>query len=294
MSFMRAFRPTNSRVRLGVGLILAALFCIQCTRSEAVRDDNVVTVVDGKTIGHVSPARLAELEKLAKTNQIELLKQSIEHYRVSYQDYTCTFSKTERIDGQLRATQKVDVKFRQAPFSVAMHWLVNAPTADRMLFVQGKYDGQMLVMPKGMLSLVTGGAVLRDPAGKDAMANTLRPVSMFGFENAMTNLLDVYQIAAKRNELQTSFLGYGEICGRKVFILQRVLPYTKEYAARAAKTTVVYLDVEYLVPLALENHDWTDQLVSKYTYSDIKFNLGLGDKDFTPEANDIQYNPAQK
>lgn len=294
MSLMRAFRPTNSRTRLAVGLILAALFCIQCTRSEAVRDENVVTVVDGTTIGHVSSARQAELENLAKTNQIELLKLAIDHYRVSYQDYACTFCKTERIDGQLRATQKIDVKFRQNPYSVAMHWLVNAPAADRMLYVAGKYDGQMLVMPKGMLSLVTGGAVLRDPVGQDAMANTLRPVTMFGFENMMVNMLDVYQMAAQGGQLQFSFLGYGDICGRKVLILQRVLPYTKEYAARAAKTTVWYLDVEYLVPLAVEFHDWTDQLVSKYAYSDIKFNVGLGDKDFTPEANDIQYTAAQK
>lgn len=291
MSFMRVFRPTNSRIRLWVGLILATLFCIQCTRSEAVRDENVVTVVDGKTIGHVSPARLAELEKLAKTNHVELLKQAMDHYRASYQDYTCTFCKTERVDGQLRATQKIDVKFRQKPFSVVMHWLVNSPMADRMLYVQGKYDGQMVVMPKGLLSVVTGGAVLRDPSGKDAMANTLRPVTMFGFENMMGNLLDVYQIAAARHELQTSFLGYGEMCGRKVLILQRVLPYTKEYAARAGKTTVWYLDVEYLVPLAMETHDWTDQLVAKYSYADIKFNMGLSDKDFTPEANGIQYNP---
>ena len=30
--------PTNRRIRLFVGLLLAGLFCIQCTRSEAIRD----------------------------------------------------------------------------------------------------------------------------------------------------------------------------------------------------------------------------------------------------------------
>ena len=119
MSLKQMLRASNTRVRLGVGLVLAGLFCIQCTRSDATRSNGLVAVAGGQTVGQVSPARLAEIERLAKQDHIALLRQCIDNYKAKYQDYTVTFSKTERINGQLRPEQQIDVKFRDRPFSVA-------------------------------------------------------------------------------------------------------------------------------------------------------------------------------
>lgn len=289
MPLKRLFKPSNARIRLGVGLVLAALFCIQCTRSEATRSGQVA-VMGGQTIGHISSQRLAELEKLARTDHRSLLRQGLQNYQAHYQDYTCTFSKTERINGQIRPEQQVDVKFRESPFSVAMHWMVNAPKGDRVLFVDGKYNNQMLVQPKGLLAVLTGGAVTRDPCGKEVMADTLKPVTLFGMKNLMASLLDVYEQGHKNGESTDTFTGVADFCGRKVLVLQRVLTYRKGYPA---KTTIWYFDPEWQVPLGLEGYDWNDQLICKYTYSDVKFNVGLGDADFNPQANGIQYKQAQ-
>jgi hypothetical protein len=65
-----------------------------------------------------------------------------------------------------------------------------------------------------------------------------------------------------------------------------VLQYRKGYPA---KTVLWYLDPEWMVPLGVESYDWNDQLISKYLSSDVKFNLGLGEQDFSPESNGIQY-----
>ena len=276
MSWKRMLRSTNSRVRLGVGLLLAALFCIQCTQSDAH--------LEGVAIGPIAEAGASgELERLAKTDHVALLKKALAHYRDNVRDYRCKFSKQERISGRLRPRQEMEVKFLEEPFSVAMRWVKNAPMGDRVLYVDGKNNGNMLVKPKGALILFTGGrSVQRNPKSKDVMANTLKPVTDFGFRRAMESLLSIYELARSRNECEISFLDYFTVGGRKAMKLQRVLPARKGYPG---KTTTWYLDIEDLILLGLETRDWDGRLVCSYFYKNVQLNVGLSDKDFTPEAN---------
>ncbi len=276
-------RLTNTRVRLGVGLLLAALFCIQCTQSPAFRGGTPVGAVSD--LGGRPDARLQELEELARTDHIALIKKALVHYRNNFRDYRCRFIKQERINGRMRLRQEIDAKFMQEPFSVAMHWVKNAPLGDRILYVEGKYNGQMLVNPKGALILFTGGAVFRDPESKDVMANTLRPVTMFGFERLLESLLSVYELAEERGENTIRFLGYCTVGQRRAMKLERILPPRGDYPAKA---TVWYLDVEHLVPLGLDGTDWDDQPLCSYYYQNVEFNVGLTEAEFTPEANQMK------
>ena len=276
MPWKRMLRSTNSRVRLGVGLLLAALFCIQCTQSQARHEVVAVGALSGAGAS-------GKLERLAKTDHVALLKKALAHYRDNVRDYRCKFSKQERISGRLRPRQEMEIKFLEEPFSVAMHWVKNAPMGDRVLYVHGKYNGNMLVKPKGALIVFTAGkSVLRDPKSKDVMANTLKPVTDFGFRRAMESLLKVYELARSRNECEISFLGYFNVGGRKAMKLQRVLPARKDYPG---KTTTWYLDVDNLILLGLETTDWDDRLVCSYFYENVQLNVGLGEEDFTPKAN---------
>jgi hypothetical protein len=117
------------------------------------------------------------------------------------QDYTCTFLKWERINGKQDPGQEINVKFLNEPFSVAMRWQKNPPIGDRCLYVEGKYDGNMLVRPKGMLSLI--GTVRRKPDSPEVMANTLRPISLFGFRRGLESLVQVYELAARQGDPTT-------------------------------------------------------------------------------------------
>lgn len=276
MSWKRMLRSTNSRVRLGVGLLLAALFCIQCTQSDAR--------IEGVAMGPIAEAGASgELERLAKTDHVALLKQALAHYRDTVHDYRCKFSKQERISGRLRPRQEMEVKFLEEPFSVAMHWVKNPPTGDRVLYVDGKNNGNMLIKLKGVLNFVARGKpVQRNPKSNDVMANTLKPVTDFGFRRAMESLLKVYELARSRNECEISFLGYFNVGGRKAMKLQRVLPASKDYPG---KTTTWYLEVDNLILLGLETTDWDDRLVCSYFYENVQLNVGLGDEDFTLKAN---------
>ncbi len=243
-----------------------------------------MTGVSGLPAGGVSPRRLQRLERLARSGHLALIDFALEHYRKSYRDYTCTLIKQERIGGQLKPEQWVEVKYRERPFSVAMKWVKNAPIGDRVLYVEGRYNGQMLVRPTGLLYKLIG-TQMRKPDGPEAMANTLRPVTMFGFRRALESLRDVYALAVSRGEGNCRFLGYREVAGRHAMALERILPERGDYPA---KTTIWYLDTEWLVPLGIEGWDWDDRLTCSYLYKDVRFNIGLTDEDFTPEANGMK------
>ena len=280
MSIRKLVRPTNGRIRLAVGLGLLALICIQCVNpTEAVRETDLF---GSARIDTASEPVAQRLETLAATDPIALLTLCIKHYDKTIGDYTCTFIKRERIQGKDGASQEIRVKFLDRPFSVAMRWVKNAPIGDRCLFVEGKHDGNVLIRPKGLLSLI--GTVKRKPDSNAVMANTLRPISLFGFRRGLQSLLDVYELAASRGDLKTSFGGYRSVAGRNTLVLERLLPARDDYPA---KKTRIYIDLELLVPVCIEAWDWDGNLESRYIYKDIKVNTGLSADDFTPQANGL-------
>lgn len=229
------------------------------------------------------PVARSKIENLARTDHVALLKQCLAGYEARVRDYACTFIKQERLRGTLAPEQWIKAKFLGKPFSVAMEWIRNSPGAARMLYVQGKYDNMMLIQPAGLLVLV--GTVKRRPDGPDAMKNTLRPVTRFGFANALRSLIDVYQAARRAGECTEQFGGYAKVAGRDCLALVRHLP-AGGRSYPAWKTTT-YIDLEYLLPTCIEALDWDKQLISRYVYRDVKLNLGLKEADFTPAANGI-------
>jgi hypothetical protein len=288
MALRQILRPTNRRVRYLVGLLLVGLFCIQCIPSN---DSGQGQKLIAKGLIEDPAEKARKVIHLAQTDQIALLEFCQANYVRSYRDYTCTLLKKERINGQLGAEQRLHVKFRGSPFSVAMAWDANSPIGDRVLYVEGKYNGNMVVRPKGkLLQLLTKGSVLRQPDGAEAMRTTLRPVNLFGFQRGMNELIKVYRQAQQAGDLKMTFGKYATVAGRRTFVLERYLPPKNDYPA--AKT-LVYIDEEYLVPICIEGFDWEQRLTSRYLFKDIRFNVGLTDDDFLPEANGISL-PAGK
>lgn len=273
---------TNRKLRLLVGLFLLALFCIQCTTSEGSRDIQVATNIAGKLGSGKAPAVVSRLELLAKTDHVAALQLCLEHYRTSYRDYTLLFQKQERLGGILGKVQEIQVKFLDKPFSVSFLWTKNQPSpADRLLYVEGKWDNQMIVRPSGLLAWA--GPQFRPPDGPEAMKNTLRPVNCFGFERAIVSLIDVYKDAAKKGDTKIEY-SFAKVNGRDTLMLVRYLPLKPEYPAWKTKT---YIDLEYLVPIMIEGYGWDDRhlLINRYQFTNIKFNSGLTNDDFLPEAN---------
>jgi hypothetical protein len=283
MALKKLLRPSNRKVRFMVGFLLVGLFCIQCIPAGPEGTTSKV-IAKGRPVEPEDTS--AKLLELARTDHIALLNHCMAHYDRTVEDYTCTLMKQERIRGAWGDEQEVSVKFRQKPFSVAMKFVRNAPIGDRVIYVEGKYDNKMLVRPKsGILRMLTGGSVFREPAGAEAMKKTLRPVNLFGFRRGTLALIGVYEQAKKAGHLKESYVGTAEVAGRQTLVLERFLPPEGDYPAWR---TLIYVDTEYLVPICIEGWDWAKQRNCRYVYKDIQFNVGLTDDDFLPEANGIK------
>jgi hypothetical protein len=229
-----------------------------------------------------TPSTPASLEDLARTDHVALLERCLEHYDRNYEAYTCTFRKQERIEGRLKPEQKVEIRFREEPFSVAMKWVENAPAADRLLFVQGAYEDKMLLRPN--IVLLRGMTVRKDPHAPDVMKQTLRPVTRFGFRNALVHLLGVYREAKEEADLEMRFGGYAEVDSRPTLLIERHLPADKGYPA---PVTQIYIDVKYLVPVGIRALESDGALQANYLYENVQFNPDLTAEDFTPASLDM-------
>ncbi len=301
MGFGKALRPTNRQVRILVGLVLAALFAVQCTsNAPAIKSSSdSVIVLDGKNIDNGNSEAANQMLQLAKSDQIAFLEKCLANYRQQYKDYTCTLTKQEMINGKVGDVQVTEVKFLGNPYSVAMTWTKNNPGgsigADKLIYVEGKYNNQMVARPASAFARkLAGDSVLRQPDGEDAMKNTLRPVNRFGFERSLKALLEIYNLAKKQGDLKVEFGGLVQVksSGRQAYRLVRYLPNKPEYHT-AAQKTVTLIDTEYLVPVNVEGTDWNGDISSRYDFTDIVFNKGLSSKDFTPEANGMKEPPKQ-
>ena len=81
--------------------------------------------------------------------------------------------------------------------------------------------------------------------------------------------------------LQEAFGDYAVAAGRKTIVLVRFLPDTKDYPSHRTK---IFIDLQHLVPVCVEGFNEAGDLICRYVYKDVKFNVGLTDKDFLPEA----------
>lgn len=300
----KAFRPSNRRVRILVGLLLAGLLVMQVAQSVATgpTQAGTVKVIEETQIVTSEPDLLDRLRTLAQTDHLALLELCRKELNKGlYDQYTATFVKQEQIRGKLSAEQYIQVKFMSEPFSVAMKWTKNPPTGNALVYVEGKYPdrngkSRMIVQPTSdFLRRLVGGSVRRLPDGPDAMKNTLRPCTMFGFENSLESLIRVYNLARKNGECNEQWgyhdektgrdVKFAEVDGRKCIVLTRFLPRRKEYPAGK---TIIFIDLEYLLPLRVIGYDWNDRFFCNYEYRDVNFNADLSKEDFTPAANGIR------
>ncbi len=282
----KLIKPTNRGVRIFVGLLLVVLLCVQVTQSVATHQD------DGRKLSLVDGSTNNTIQELAENDHVKLLEMCLSEFKKrGISSYTCTFVKQEKIRGRLSKEQHIKAKFMAKPFSVAMRWFKNPPTGDVIVYVKGKYrdtsdHSQMIVRPTSVfLQKLTGGSVLRLPDGPDARRNTLRPVTMFGFENSIKSLLNVYRNAEGNGDCTKQFGGFAEVDGRKCIVLVRFLPDGKKYPA---KKTIICIDLEYLLPVRVIGYDWDDKLICNYEYRDVNFDITLQPEDFTPQANGIR------
>src|SRR5262245_28685808 len=197
--------------------------------------------------------------------------------------YTCRFIKQERIDGELKPTEKIDVAFRAAPLGVFFDWVEGARKATRVLYAEGENDDQMLCRPSGLAGKLLS-VVSRDPEGSDAKQSGRYSIKAFGMRQATVNTLAAWRAARDHGTLKVAYLGVRklrEADDRPCYTLRRTCAKPEEDGVLEG---TFYFDTEtwWQIGTVLKGAD--GKLIGSYFFRDVRVNPAFKPSQFTRAA----------
>lgn len=202
-------------------------------------------------------------------------------------DYTYTLRKQERVNEDLLDPQTLITKIRHKPFSVYLRFTApNSVRGKEALYVEGKNDGKLIGHGVGVQALF--GTQKLDPRSALAMMGNRNPITDSGMKNLLGKLKVVLgKPEAIKNFEFTALEGDEMVDKRPCFCWELRNPRpTKDQLFARSKFS---FDREWGLPVRLQRWYWSapsggkELLVEDYTYTDLKFDCGLTDKDFDPE-----------
>ncbi|NOZ21526.1 MAG: DUF1571 domain-containing protein [Planctomycetes bacterium] len=189
-------------------------------------------------------------------------------------DFTAVFSKQEQMNGELRPKETVEMKFRYKPFSVYMIWQ-NPHKGREVIYHEGKYENDVVGHQRvGFLNFSKRTA----PKSAEALKLSRRPITQAGFHNAIRLIVEKTELGKKNNEILISYLGEEVWNNRPVHVICRM--FTKQRPEYPVYMGVFYIDKQLMIPVKVVGYDWDHRLIGLYTYTNVKLNVGLTDKDF--------------
>jgi hypothetical protein len=225
----------------------------------------------------------------ALTHWIALMESGVERLSTT-PIYTATFDKRERVSGTLLDGEVMAITLRHQPFSVHAKWLVGN-SGQELLYVDGANDPRILVRVGGWKGRMMPALKL-DPHGSLAMKSSRHPITDIGLKNLLHKLLDHRRQDAALQTLPRCRLDM-VTTDRPAhrFVIEYQTPGQRPGISEVYRRSIVYLDREWLVPTAVENHGWADSptdtstfddttLLESYRYTDINFDPGTSDLDF--------------
>src|SRR5262249_2060836 len=125
------------------------------------------------------------------------------HYKKNVRGYSCLFRKIERINGKQRPLERIEVHFREEPFSVYFNWLEGAGLACKVLYVRGENNNKLLALP--ILKIL--GIKERDVDGPDARNTGRYTIDQFGIYLGAERTLAFMRKAEARGALHLEYKG---------------------------------------------------------------------------------------
>jgi hypothetical protein len=233
---------------------------------------------------------VTEADRIALLMNMTLLEQGRRRLAEA-SDYTCTFFKQERIDGELSDGQSIELKLRHKPFSVYMRWL-SGDKGREVLYVDGVDENRMTVHPGGWKARFVPALKL-DPEGSLAMRESRHSVSMVG----LVKLCDEI-VGRRKNELERRHPIRCRLIENETVNERACYCFVSIYLDRKIsdeyRKSIQYIDKDSLLPVSVKNYAWPDSkqtfandkaldeatLVEHYAYSELQFNQQLASEDF--------------
>lgn len=212
----------------------------------------------------------------------KLLEVMKSNYDTSITDYKGIFTKQERVKNKLLKPQIIAFKYRNEPFSIFMEWKKNPGKADRMLYVKGENNNKMVVHPRGLLAFIK--SVERDTRDKKVLKSSLRSCDQFGIRNLLNRISGLYMGNFEDEGFSAKYIGTEKIDNRPCIVLETIMP---NNTISSTRRLILVVDMAYRLPVSVTSLDGEGNLISKYSYTGLKFNIGLKSDDFTKKANKL-------
>lgn len=236
------------------------------------------------------PPAAGEHEDFAQRDALGFLKFCLEKYKTDIRDYRCTFTKLERILGELKPEQIADVRFRDQPFSVDMTFTKNIADCKRALYVADKWlddegNQQAWAKPGGAIVRLLISKILQPIHGSRAKKASRRTIDQFGFGKSFELIIFYCEKAEADDAFSLSYVGQGSIGGRPTYKFERILPYDGDESNYPDHLLVFHIDQETLLPTACYAYSDSagEQLLGSYIYTDVVLNPGYVADDFDPD-----------
>jgi hypothetical protein len=222
----------------------------------------------------------AEMAKLVRDDPIVFLEAAIAHYDREVRGYRAALIKRERINGKLRPEERIEVQFREKPFSVLMDWKEGAGLARKTLYVAGENGGKLLALPAGWRAVA--GIVRRAPDDADAKSTARYPITEFGLQHGSKRTLQAWKAAQDRGDFKVRFLGTeepAEVGKRPCWVVRRVERPSRD--PDGIVTSTFYFDTKTYLQLGSVLLDDDDELIGSYYFRDVELNPTFGEGTFT-------------
>lgn len=228
---------------------------------------------------------------------LELGKARVE----KFPDYTATFVKRERLDGEdLQELQTMQLKLRHKPFSLYLKWQEGGDVGREILYVDGQHEQRMLVHPGGLKGKLLPALKL-EPNGSMAMAEARHPVTELGLSCLADQLISYRKrdLGLARG-VRWEMMDDQKIGDRDCHCF--VIEYASKEVEPVYRKSITYIDKELLLPICVRNFGWPADgievtpttidgltMIEYYAYSEIKFDTRLGDLDFDKGNKDYTF-----
>lgn len=211
----------------------------------------------------------------------------------SVADYTAIFTKTELVDGK-PLTQTMDIKCRRQPFSVYLGCHRRGGKGREVIYVAGSNDNHLLVHEAGFKSVI--GTLKLKPDSPKVMETNRHPMTDVGLVRLVELSMGYWENdkrAADPAQMDVRFFHDVQVesvvCDEVQITHKRKNPKIQYQIGR------VFVDKQTGLPVQGELYGWPEHageeapLLEKYTYTNIKTNVGLKAHDFDPENPDYHF-----
>ena len=170
----------------------------------------------------------------------------------SIRDYTCTFSKRERIKGQLTPLQVLAMKVRTEPRSIYLKFRQPSPGREA-IYIVGRNNGKVLAHDVGLNKLLAGTLRL-EPTGARTMEGSRHPISEAGIGPLLDTLQTRWSSELDASESAVVFRNDQTVGTRRCTMIETTHPHQQpEFMFYRVR---LFIDDELGLPIHFEAYDW--------------------------------------